>query len=106
MKTYQELLQDVLDNGVEKQDRTGVGTLSVFGRMIRFDLSKGFPAVTTKRLFFRGVVEELLWFLRGQTDSKILEDKGINIWKGNTTREFLDQKGLTDYPEGEAGPIY
>lgn len=106
LRAYLDLLKDVIENGNKKEDRTGIGTLSVFGRTFRCNLAEGFPAVTTKRLFYRGVIEELLWFLRGQTDSKILEAKGINIWKGNTTREFLDQKGLESYPEGEAGPIY
>jgi len=106
MKQYLELVQDILENGEEKGDRTGTGTMSVFGRMMRFDLSKGFPLITTKKMFWRGIVEELLFFLRGDTNTKVLEEKGIKIWKGNTSREFLDQRGLTEYPEGEAGPIY
>ena len=102
---YLDLLQKILNEGVEKNDRTGVGTKSIFGAQMRFDLREEFPILTTKRVFWRGVVEELLWMLRGQTDSKILEKKGVNIWKGNTTREFLDKRGL-NYPEGEIGSGY
>lgn len=102
---YLHLMQDILDNGLEKSDRTGTGTKSIFGTQLKFDLSKSFPILTTKKVFWRGVAEELLWFVRGETDSKLLENKGVNIWKGNTSREFLDNLGL-DYPEGLAGPVY
>jgi thymidylate synthase len=107
MQTYLNLLQDILDNGtLRENERTGVGTKSVFGRTLRFDLSEGFPLLTTKKMFFRGVIEELLWFLRGDTDSTLLEEKKVNIWKFNTSREFLDQRGLNDYPIGEIGVGY
>jgi thymidylate synthase len=102
---YLNLMQNILDNGVNKSDRTGTGTRSLFGTQLKFDLTKSFPLITTKKVFWRGIVEELLWFIRGDTDSKLLEEKGVNIWKGNTSREFLDKRGL-DYPEGFAGPIY
>lgn len=92
--SYEDLLKDVLDNGVTKTDRTGVGTRSVFGRQIRFDLSEGFPLITTKKVFFKGVAEELLWFINGDTSSKSLEEKKVNIW-----REWQDDDGLL-------GPVY
>jgi len=77
---YLELLQDILDNGVEKDDRTGTGTYSVFGRQIRFDLSKGFPLLTTKKVFLRGIIHELLWFLNGSGNIKYLVDHDVHIW--------------------------
>lgn len=80
MRQYLELLKDILENGVEKEDRTGVGTRSLFGRQFRVDLSKGFPLLTTKRLFLKGIVYELLWFLSGRTDVKYLNDQGVHIW--------------------------
>jgi len=98
-------MEDILKNGVEKSDRTGTGTKSIFGTSLKFDLTKSFPILTTKKVFWKGVVEELLWMIRGDTNSKNLEEEGVNIWKGNTSREFLDKKGL-NYPEGEIGPGY
>lgn len=94
MKQYLELLQDVLENGVQKGDRTGVGTRSVFGRQMRFDLSEGFPLATTKKMFWKGAVIELLWFLRGDTNTKFLEDNGVTFW-----REWQTE-------QGEIGPMY
>jgi thymidylate synthase len=102
---YLHLLQKILDEGTVKGDRTGVGTKSIYGTQLKFDLRNSLPVLTTKKVFWKGVVEELLWFIRGQTDSKLLEAKGVKIWTGNTSREFLDKKGL-DYPEGEIGPGY
>jgi len=81
-------------------------TYSYFGDIIRFDLSDGFPLLTTKKMFFKGIIHELLFFIRGETDSTILETNGINIWKGNTSREFLDSVGLDSYKVGEMGPMY
>ena len=101
---YLRLLDKVIDEGAQKDDRTGTGTRSVFGEMMRFDLSETFPLLTTKRVFWKGVVEELLWFVRGQTNANILKEKGVNIWDGNTTREFLDKLGLHDRAEGDIGP--
>jgi len=103
---YLDLLQSVLSSQTtSRSNRTDIETLSIFGPQIEFDLRKGFPLLTTKRVFFKGVVEELLWFLRGQTNNKILNDKGIHIWDGNGSKEFMNKLGL-DYPEGELGPIY
>jgi thymidylate synthase len=101
---YLDLLANVLTNGELRSTRNAM-TYSIFGSNIEFNL-KNFPLLTTKKMFFRGVVEELLFFLRGETNTKILEEKGINIWKGNTSREFLDSVGLKDYQEGDMGPTY
>jgi len=106
-QNYLNLLKNILDNGSDRSDRTGVGTKSVFGTQLRFSLADNkVPMLTTKKMFARGIIEELLFFIRGKTNTKELEAKGVNIWKGNTSREFLDKKGLTDYPEGEMGPMY
>lgn len=103
---YLHLLAKIL-NGNERSDRTGVGTYSIFGTQLRFSLENGkIPMLTTKKMFARGVIEELLFFLRGETDTKKLEAKGINIWKGNTTREFLDKRKLQYLPEGDMGKGY
>jgi len=103
---YQNLLQKVIDTGIPRKDRTGVGAISTFGERLEFDLRHSFPLLTTKKVFWKGIVEELLWFIRGSTDAKELQDKGIHIWDGNSSREFLDQRGLTHYREGDCGPIY
>lgn len=94
MKNYLNLLQDVLENGEKKEDRTGTGILSVFGRQLRFDLTKGFPLVTTKKVHFKSIVYELLWFLRGDTNIQYLNDNGVHIWD-----EWADN-------HGNLGPIY
>ncbi|MEV7645128.1 MULTISPECIES: thymidylate synthase [Actinomycetes] len=91
---YEDLLRDVLENGASKEDRTGTGTLSVFGRQIRFDLKDSFPLVTTKRVHFKSVAAELLWFLRGESNVKWLQDQGVRIWN-----EWADEAG-------ELGPVY
>jgi len=94
MKQYLDLMRHVRDHGARKQDRTGVGTLSVFGYQMRFDLSAGFPAITTKRLHFRSIIYELLWFLRGETNIEYLKEHGVSIWD-----EWADE-------HGELGPVY
>lgn len=93
MRQYLELLEDIKKNGVKKADRTGVGTISVFGRQIRFDLSKGFPAVTTKKLFMRGIIHELLWFLQGSTNIKYLVDNDVHIWDEWPFKAYLMKQG-------------
>jgi thymidylate synthase len=106
-KSYLDLLSNILENGSIRKDRTGVGTKSIFGTQLRFSLADNIlPILTTKKLFIRGVIEELLFFIRGETDTKKLEAKGVNIWKGNTTRQFLDNRGLTDISEGDMGKGY
>ena len=94
MKQYLDLLQHVLDHGTERQDRTGTGTVGVFGYQMRFDLDKGFPVLTTKKLHLRSIIYELLWFLRGDTNIKYLKDHGVSIWD-----EWADA-------EGNLGPVY
>ena len=93
-QTYFDLINDVLTNGVEKSDRTGTGTISVFGRQVRYDLSLGFPILTSKRVHWKSVVGELLWFLRGDTNIKWLKENGISIWD-----EWADENG-------NLGPVY
>ncbi|KAI3978846.1 hypothetical protein MKX01_016021 [Papaver californicum] len=103
---YLKLVQDIISNGHTKDDRTGTGTLSMFGSQMRFNLRKSFPLLTTKKVFWRAVVEELLWFISGSTNAKVLKEKGIHIWDGNASRDYLDSIGLTDREEGDLGPIY
>ncbi|XP_058091989.1 putative bifunctional dihydrofolate reductase-thymidylate synthase isoform X2 [Magnolia sinica] len=103
---YLRLVQDIISSGAQKDDRTGTGTLSKFGCQMRFNLRKSFPLLTTKKVFWRGVVEELLWFISGSTNAKVLQEKGIRIWDGNASRDFLDSIGLADREEGDLGPIY
>lgn len=90
-KQYQSLLQDILDNGVEKKDRTGTGTISVFGRQIRHKMSEGFPLLTTKKMYFKGIVTELLWFLRGDTSIEYLLENDCNIWTGDVYQAYLKE---------------
>jgi thymidylate synthase len=91
-KQYQELLQDILDNGVTKSDRTGTGTISVFGRQIRHKMSEGFPLLTTKKMAWKTMVTELLWFLRGDTNIKFLVDNGCHIWDGDAYRNYCERQ--------------
>jgi thymidylate synthase len=90
-KQYQQLLQDIIDNGVTKQDRTGTGTISVFGRQIRHDMKEGFPLLTTKKMPFKTIVTELLWFLRGDTNIKYLVDNGCHIWDGDCYKRYYTE---------------
>lgn len=106
MKNYIDLVSDTLTNGFVKEDRTGVGTIAKWCDMLRWDLSEGFPILTSRRVSLRLAFEETMFFLRGQTDTKILEEKNINIWKGNTSREFLDNRGLSYLPVGDMGKGY
>lgn len=101
---YIHLLRDVLKSGDDRTGRNG-NVRSVFSRSMRFDLQRGFPLLTTKKMFLRGIVEELLFFLRGDTDTTLLSDKGVNIWKGNTSPEFISERDLP-YAEGVMGPMY
>jgi thymidylate synthase len=126
-KQYTDLLQDILDNGVKKQDRTGTGTLSVFGRQIHHDMKDGFPLLTTKKMPFKTIVTELLWFLRGDTNIKYLVDNNCHIWDGDAYKRYSITMGMTGQVEslsqeefinkiktddkfaerwGELGPIY
>ena len=102
---YLEFLNLVKNTGTKKTTRNGI-TYSHFAHLLKFDISYKFPLLTTKKMFFKGIVEELLWFLRGSVNSKELESKGVNIWKGNSSREFLDANGFHNYDEGYLGPIY
>ena len=104
---YLRLVRELIDTVPSRPDRTGVGTHSAFGRMLRFDLRDGaMPLFTTKRVFWRGVVEELLFFIRGDTDARKLAARGVRIWDANSSRAALDARGLTDRAEGDLGPVY
>ena len=101
---YLDILKDVLETGEKRMTRNGT-TYSKFFKTLSFNMDDGFPLITTKKMFWKGVVEELLFFIRGDTNTNILSDKGVKIWESNTRLEFLDFMGL-DYKEGEMGPMY
>ena len=123
MRQYLNLLQDILDNGTNKNDRTGTGTGSVFGRQIRFNLADGFPFITTKKMALRAIIHELLWFLKGDTNIKYLVDNDVKIWnewpyegykasgqyQGETIEQFVEKiKNDGEFAKkwGELGPVY
>lgn len=104
---YLDHIKLIIEKGNKKSDRTGVGTLSIFGAQMRYSLRDNtFPLLTTKNVFWRAVVEELLWFIRGSTNSNELKDKKIHIWDGNSSREYLDSMGFTHREVGDLGPVY
>ena len=105
---YIDMLKNIMEHGEDRVDRTGVGTRSIFAPVsLKFDLTNNkLPLLSSKKVPFKAVVKELLWFLKGETDANILKKQGVHIWDGNSSREFLDSRGLTDYPEGEIGPGY
>ena len=103
---YLNLIKNILENGTWEEGRNGK-TKSVFGNMMRFSLKDGaIPILTTKKTAWKTCLKELLWFIRGETDNKLLQEQGVHIWDGNSSREFLDSRGLQNYEEGELGPIY
>lgn len=104
---YLDICKDVIDSGNCKGDRTGTGTISKFGVTMRFSLKDGkIPVLTTKKVFWKAVVLELLWMISGSTDARVLKDQGIGIWDGNSTREFTDLSGFPDREAGDLGPVY
>jgi thymidylate synthase len=103
---YLDLIRNILNNGTWEEGRNGL-TKSIFGHSMRFSLAQGkIPILTTKKTAWKTCLKELLWFIRGETDNKLLQDQGVHIWDGNSSREFLDSRGLTSNPEGILGPIY
>ena len=107
-QAYLDLCRGIIDEGEYRPDRTGTGTKSIFAPpQLRFDLSNNtFPLLTTKRVFAKGIIHELLWFVSGCTDARKLQDKGVSIWDGNASREYLHKVGLTENREGDLGPVY
>merc|ERR1719369_2243854 len=104
---YLGLIRRIIETGNKRGDRTGTGTLSLFGAQMRFSLRDGkFPLLTTKKVFYRGIAEELFWFIRGSTSAHELKEKNVHIWDGNSSREYLDSIGLTEREEGDLGPVY
>jgi len=103
---YIDLVREVIETGDDRSERTGTGTFAKFGCQMKFDLRTSFPLLTTKKVFWKGVVEELLWFLRGSTNANVLSNKGVTIWDANASRQSLDKLGLTHREVGDLGPIY
>lgn len=103
---YLNLLREIKNHGNEKDDRTGTGTLSLFGKQLRFDISEKFPLLTTKRMYFKGIVEELLFFLRGDHDNRKLQEKDVHIWDGNTSKEYLEKYNKQHIGENDLGLAY
>jgi dihydrofolate reductase / thymidylate synthase len=105
-KKYLKVMNEIISLGEFKLDRTQVGIYSIFGETFKYDLTDTFPVLTTRRQFLRGIFEELKFYLSGKTDNKLMNDKNVNIWNANTTREFLDKRGLSHYPEHDMGETY
>lgn len=103
---YLTLMREITSTSCVRNDRTGVGTFNLFGKQLTYDLTDTFPLCTTKRMFMRGIFEELMLYIRGQTDNSILTAKDIHVWDGNTSRSFLDKRGLSHYKEGDMGATY
>nr|KAG5699231.1 hypothetical protein BaRGS_012752 [Batillaria attramentaria] len=103
---YLDAVEQIIAEGALRNNRTGIDTKTIFGMQMRYSLRENFPLLTTKRVFWRGVVEELLWFIKGCTNGKELADKDVHIWDANGTREFLDKNGLHHREEGDLGPVY
>lgn len=103
---YLNLLEKIMREGEERQDRTQTGTISLFGERLEFNLQGQIPLLTTKTVAWKSCIKELLWFLSGKTNAKELSDNGVHIWDGNTTRDFLDKRGLTELPEYDIGAGY
>ncbi|XP_073344648.1 thymidylate synthase isoform X2 [Pagrus major] len=103
---YLDQIEYIMQHGRRKGDRTGTGVISVFGAQARYSLRDQFPLLTTKRVFWKGILEELLWFIKGSTNAKELSEKGVKIWEANGSRAFLDGLGFTDREEGDLGPVY
>ena len=105
-KQYTDLLKDILENGTTKSDRTGTGTISVFGRQLRHDFRDGFPLLTTKRMAFKSIVTELLWFLRGDTNIKFLVDNDCHIWDGDAYKNYIKETDKLDLWKKENSHAY
>jgi thymidylate synthase len=103
---YLGLLEKILNEGNHRGDRTGTGTVSLFGQQMKFDISNEIPILTTKFVPWKSCIKELIWFLKGQTDVSILQNQGVKIWDGNSSRDFLDKQGLTNLPIGDIGAGY
>ncbi|XP_061385297.1 uncharacterized protein LOC133320715 [Danaus plexippus] len=103
---YLDIIANILNTGAKHSDRTGVGTIANFGYMMHFDLKNSFPLLTTKNVYWKGVAEELLWFIKGDTNAKNLSAKNVKIWEGNGSREYLDSRGLHNNEVGDLGPVY
>ncbi|PVD33796.1 hypothetical protein C0Q70_05057 [Pomacea canaliculata] len=103
---YLDAIQQIIGHGIVRTNRTGINTQTIFGMQMRYNLRNSFPLLTTKRVFWRGVVEELLWFIKGSTNAKELSRKDVHIWDANASKDFLEKNGLGHREEGDLGPVY